>query len=328
MLAAGIVRYVNTTRISQTDGTTTAGAAVTLAGLRKHYGQVRAVDGVDLVIAPGEVVALLGPNGAGKSTTVDMLLGLTRPDAGTVTVFGASPHEAVANGSIGAMLQGGALLDDATVGETVAMVASLHRKPLPVAEALRRTGIADLAARRCNKLSGGQKQRVRFAVALVSDPDLLVLDEPTAAMDVGGRREFWRSMRTFTDSGRTVLFATHYLEEAENYADRVVLMRAGQIVADGSVAEVTSLVAGRVIRAAIPGVTDRALHTLPAVSEVEVRGEQASISSHDSDATLRALLQTFPQARDIEVTAVGLEGAFLSLTSDPADLDVTEGAVR
>jgi ABC-2 type transport system ATP-binding protein len=319
---------VNTTRISQTGSETSAGAAVMLAGLRKHYGQVRAVDGVDLVIAPGEVVALLGPNGAGKSTTVDMLLGLTRPDAGTVTVFGASPHEAVSAGSIGAMLQGGALLDDATVGETVAMVASLHRKPLPVAEALRRTGIEDLASRRCNKLSGGQKQRVRFAVALVSDPDLLVLDEPTAAMDVASRRDFWRSMRTFTDSGRTVLFATHYLEEAENYADRVVLMRAGAVVADGSVAEVTSLVAGRVLRAAVPGASEQVLRTLPGASEVEVRGEQVSISSRDSDATLRALLQTFPQARDIEVTAVGLEGAFLSLTGDTAGSGMTEGVAR
>ncbi|HEV7647391.1 MAG TPA: ABC transporter ATP-binding protein [Actinophytocola sp.] len=304
-----------------------------LAGLRKHYGQVRAVDGVDLVIAPGEVVALLGPNGAGKSTTVDMLLGLSRPDGGTVTVFGASPAEAVSNGSIGAMLQGGALLDDATVGEVVAMVASLHRKPLPVAEVLRRTGIEDLAARRCNKLSGGQKQRVRFAVALVSDPDLLVLDEPTAAMDVAGRRDFWRSMHAYTESGRTVLFATHYLEEAENYADRVVLMRSGRIVADGSVAEVTSLVAGRVLRAAIPGVTEHALRALPGVSEVEVRGEQVTVSSRDSDATLRAVLQMFPQARDIEVTAVGLEGAFLSLTGDGTDsvgtaARATEGASR
>ncbi|MPZ80841.1 MAG: ATP-binding cassette domain-containing protein [Actinophytocola sp.] len=298
-----------------------------LAGLRKHYGQVRAVDGVDLAIAPGEVVALLGPNGAGKSTTVDMLLGLTKPDAGTVTVFGSSPRDAVAAGSIGAMLQGGALLDDATVGETVAMVASLHRAPLPVTEALRRAGIEDLAARRCNKLSGGQKQRVRFAVALVSDPDLLVLDEPTAAMDVASRRDFWRSMHSYTESGRTVLFATHYLEEAENYADRVVLMRAGHIVADGSVAEVTSLVAGRMIRAAVPGATDRAIRMLPAVSEVEVRGDLVSISATDSDATLRALLATFPQARDIEVTAVGLEGAFLSLTADgPAA--ISEGAVR
>jgi ABC-2 type transport system ATP-binding protein len=287
-----------------------------MAGLRKSYGDVHAVAGVDLTIAPGEVVALLGPNGAGKSTTVDMLLGLTKPNAGIVTVFGATPHEAVANGTIGAMLQGGALPDDATVGETVAMVASLHRAPMPVAEALRRGGIEELAGRRCNKLSGGQKQRVRFAVALVSDPDLLVLDEPTAAMDVQSRREFWKSMHGFTNAGRTVLFATHYLEEAESYADRVVLMRAGNIVADGSVAEVTSLVSGRVIRAAIPEVSAAALGRLPAVTEIEVRTNHVAISTADSDTTLRALLATYPQAHDIEVTAMGLEGAFLSLTSD------------
>jgi ABC-2 type transport system ATP-binding protein len=221
-----------------------AGAAVRLTGLRKHYADVRAVDGVDLTIAPGEIVALLGPNGAGKSTTADMILGLTKPDNGEVTVFGTSPDKAVAIGAIGAMLQGGALLDDATVSEMVTMVASLHRKPMPVKEALRRAGIDDLADRRPTKLSGGQKQRVRFAVALVSDPDLLVLDEPTAAMDVGTRREFWKSMYEYTASGRTVLFATHYLEEAEEFADRVVLMRGGKIVADGSVAEVRALAGG------------------------------------------------------------------------------------
>ena len=308
--------FVNTTQISQGGNRISAGAAVMVAGLRKAYGDVRAVDGVDLVIAPGEVVALLGPNGAGKSTTVDMMLGLTRPDSGSVTIFGARPHDAVASGAIGAMLQGGALLDDATVGETVGMVASLHRKPMPVAEALRRSGIEELAGRRCDKLSGGQKQRVRFAVALVSDPDLLVLDEPTAAMDVQSRRDFWKSMHGFTSTGRTVLFATHYLEEAENYADRVVLMRAGRVVADGSVAEVTSLVSGRVVRAAVPGATEAALAVLPGVTEVEVRAAGVAISSGDSDATLRALLATFPQAHDIEVTAVGLEGAFLSLTGD------------
>lgn len=300
---------VNNTGIS-------AGAAVMLAGLRKSYGDVHAVAGVDLTIAPGEVVALLGPNGAGKSTTVDMLLGLTLPDTGTVTLFGTSPHDAVATGMIGAMLQGGALPDDATVGETVAMVASLHRSPMPVAEALRRSGVDDLVNRRCYKLSGGQKQRVRFAVALVSDPDLLVLDEPTAAMDVQSRREFWKSMHGFTNTGRTVLFATHYLEEAESYADRVVLMRAGRIVADGSVAEVTSLVAGRVIRAAVPKATEAALAMMVGVTEVEFRASRAVISTNDSDKTLRELLATYPQAYDIEVAAVGLEGAFLSLTTD------------
>ncbi|MBN6037580.1 ABC transporter ATP-binding protein [Amycolatopsis sp. 195334CR] len=290
--------------------------AVRLSGLRKHFGGVRAVDGVDLAIAPGEVVALLGPNGAGKSTTVDLLLGLTRPDAGTATVFGLSPAEAVADGVVGAMLQGGALLDDATVGEMVEMVASLHRAPLPVGEALRRAGVTELAGRRGTKLSGGQQQRARFAIALVSDPSLLVLDEPTAAMDVGTRREFWRGMHEFTDAGRTVLFATHYLEEAEDFADRVVLMRAGRVVADGSVAQVRALAGGRTIRAVVPGLSAAAAGALPGVSEVEQRGEQLALSSRDSDATLRALLSEYPAAHEIEVSAVGLEGAFLSLTAE------------
>jgi ABC-2 type transport system ATP-binding protein len=274
-----------------------AGAAVSLRGLRKHYGEVRAVDGVNLVIAPGEVVALLGPNGAGKSTTVDMMLGLTRPDAGDSRIFGQTPQEAVASGTVGAMLQEGSLLDDASVGETVAMIASLHRKPMPVAEALRRAGVEDLAGRRCTKLSGGQKQRVRFAVALVCDPHLLVLDEPTSAMDVGTRREFWKSMKEFTDAGRTVVFATHYLDEAEEFADRVVLMRRGTVIADGSVAEVRSTVSGRTLTA-------------------EVRGQRADLGCADSDAAIRALLTAYPQSYDIEIKAVGLEEAFLALTGD------------
>lgn len=301
-----------------------AGAAIRLGGIAKRYGDVRAVKRVDLTIAPGEVVALLGPNGAGKSTTVDMILGLTTPDEGTVSVFGQTPADAVRAGMIGAMLQGGTLLDDLTVRETVGLVAKLHRRPMPVRDALRSAGVEDIADRRANKLSGGQKQRVRFAVALVSDPDLLVLDEPTAAMDVGSRREFWKSMYSFTDTGRTVLFATHYLEEAEEFADRVVLMRAGEIVADGSVAEVRALAGGRTIRAVLPaGVSDELVSTLPAVTSFELRGERVALSSSDSDTTLRALLAAVPAVRDIEIGAVGLEGAFLSLTSDE-----TEEAVR
>ncbi|PKV99780.1 ABC-2 type transport system ATP-binding protein [Amycolatopsis echigonensis] len=301
-----------------------AGAAIRLGGIAKRYGDVRAVSHVDLTIAPGEVVALLGPNGAGKSTTVDMILGLTTPDEGTVSVFGQAPADAVRAGMIGAMLQGGTLLDDLTVRETVGLVAKLHRRPMPVRDALRAAGVEDIADRRANKLSGGQKQRVRFAVALVSDPDLLVLDEPTAAMDVGSRREFWKSMYSFTDTGRTVLFATHYLEEAEEFADRVVLMRAGEVVADGSVAQVRALAGGRTIRAVLPaGVSDQLVSTLPAVTSFELRGERVALSSSDSDTTLRALLAAVPAVRDIEIGAVGLEGAFLSLTSDE-----TEEAVR
>jgi ABC-2 type transport system ATP-binding protein len=293
-----------------------AGAAVSLGGLRKHYGEVRAVDGVDLVIAPGEVVALLGPNGAGKSTTVDMLVGLTRPDAGEARIFGQTPQEAVATGTVGAMLQEGSLLEDATVGETVAMIASLHRKPMPVAEALRRAGVEDLVGRRCTKLSGGQKQRVRFAVALVCDPHLLVLDEPTSAMDVGTRREFWRSMKEFTDAGKTVLFATHYLDEAEEFADRVVLMRDGRVVADGSVAEVRSAASGRTLIAQVPGATEAAMAALPGVRGVQLRGQRVELDCVDSDAAVRALLGAYQQAYDIEIKAVGLEEAFLALTSD------------
>ncbi|GAA4550990.1 ABC transporter ATP-binding protein [Amycolatopsis samaneae] len=311
------------TREISRDPAVAAGAAVHLTGLRKHYGEVRAVDGVDLTIAPGEVVALLGPNGAGKSTTVDLLLGLSTPDSGTASVFGRTPFDAVRAGMIGAMLQGGALLEDLTVGETVGMVAALHHRPMPVREALRRAGIEDLANRRATKLSGGQKQRVRFAVALVSDPDLLVLDEPTAAMDVGTRREFWKSMYEFTDSGRTVLFATHYLEEAEEFADRVVLLRAGKIVADGSVAEVRALAGGRTIRAGVPGATEPVIAALPAITGYELRGDRVAISSADSDTTLRALMAAVPAVHDIEIGAVGLEGAFLSLTGDETDQEPT-----
>ncbi|WP_086824547.1 ABC transporter ATP-binding protein [Allokutzneria sp. NRRL B-24872] len=292
------------------------GAAIHISGLKKHYGAVRAVDGIDLSIAPGEVVALLGPNGAGKSTAVDMILGLTKPDHGEVTIFGKSPKEAVSHGTIGAMLQSGALLDDATVGEMVGMVASLHRKPMPVKEALRRAGIADLVKRRSTRLSGGQKQRVRYAVALVSDPDLLILDEPTAAMDVGTRREFWHSMQEFTAAGRTVVFATHYLEEAEEFADRVIFMKAGKIVADGSVAEVQALAAGRTLHAKIPGATQAEIEALPGVADVDVRHDKVVIVSSSSDTTLRALLARFPNARDIEIAGVSLDEAFITLTSN------------
>jgi ABC-2 type transport system ATP-binding protein len=309
-------------RLEPDRGAVSAGAAVSLVGLHKSYADIHAVDGVDLVIAPGEVVALLGPNGAGKSTTVDMLLGLTKPDTGDVRVFGQTANEAVANGTVGAMLQEGSLLEDATVGETIAMIASLHRNPMPVAEAMRRAGIEDLAKRRCTKLSGGQKQRVRFAVALVCDPHLLVLDEPTSAMDVGTRREFWQSMKEFTDAGKTVLFATHYLDEAEEFADRVVMMRAGRVIADGSVAEVRAAASGRTLTAQVPGASDAEMRALPGVSGVEMRGTRVELDCADSDAAARALIAGYPQAHDIEIKAVGLEEAFLALTSEP------DGSIR
>ncbi|RIQ11684.1 ABC transporter ATP-binding protein [Jiangella rhizosphaerae] len=296
----------------------TAPHAVRLAGLRKSYGETVAVDGVDLEIAPGEIVALLGPNGAGKSTTVELILGLSRPDAGTVTVFGRPPRAAVDAGMVGAMLQDGAMLEDATVGELVALFASVHRHPLAVDEVLERAGIADLAGRRATELSGGQTQRVRFALALVPDPDLVILDEPTVAMDVATRREFWAAMRRFVAAGRTVLFATHYLDEADGFADRIVLLRDGRVVADGTPRHVKSIVAVRTVRATVPDLSADVLHELFGTDGVSVDGADVRIRTADGDGVLRTLLARSPQAHDIEVTGAGLEEAFLSITEGSA----------
>jgi ABC-2 type transport system ATP-binding protein len=194
----------------------------------------------------------------------------------------------------------------------------MYPKPLPLNEVLTRAGLAELAGRKVGALSGGERQRVRFAVALVSDPDLLVLDEPTVAMDVAARREFWTAMRSYTDTGRTVVFATHYLAEAEDYADRVVLLRAGRVVADGSVSQVRSLAAGRVITAKIADADQAALAALPGVTSVLLRGEAAELACADSDAALRELLNRHPHAHDIEVRGAGLEAAFVTLTRQEA----------
>jgi ABC-2 type transport system ATP-binding protein len=287
---------------------------IRISGLRKHYGEVRAVDGVDIDIAAGEVVALLGPNGAGKSTTIDMLLGLTRPDAGQISIFGMTPEQATASGAVGAMLQTGSLIQGLTVRELIEMLAALYPKAMPVDDVLKRARIDDIANRRSEKLSGGQTQRVRFAMALVPDPDVLVLDEPTVAMDVETRHAFWGSMREFATSGRTVLFATHYLDEADAFADRIVLISQGVIVADGPTTEIKATVGGRTIRATLPGADATALELLPGVSKAEVRGDSVLLHCSDSDAAVRALLAGYPAARDLEISGADLEQAFLTLT--------------
>jgi ABC-2 type transport system ATP-binding protein len=265
-------------------------------------------------VAPGETVALLGPNGAGKSTTIDMLLGLLEPDAGSISVFGSSPTAAVDRGAVGAMLQTGSLLRDLTGRELVSMIAGLYPAPLAVADVLELTGISDFADQRTQKLSGGQTQRVRFAIALVSNPDLLVLDEPTAALDVEGRHAFWATMQEFAAGGRTILFATHYLEEADAFADRVVLMSHGAIVADGPPNEIKAMVGTRTIRATLPDVAPEALERLPGVTHASRRGAAVVLACGDSDAAIKALLAAYPAAHDIEITGAGLEEAFLRLT--------------
>ncbi|WP_445152501.1 ABC transporter ATP-binding protein [Baekduia sp. Peel2402] len=302
------------------ESSTTTTSGIHLAGLvktfRTPHGPVEAVRGVDIAIEPGETVALLGPNGAGKSTTIDMLLGLAEPDTGTVSLFGGAPQDAIAAGRVGAMLQTGALLRDLTVRELIAMMASLYPAPLGVEEVLDLTGLAKTAEQRTEKLSGGQAQRVRFACALVANPDLLVLDEPTVAMDVEGRHAFWATMREFAQRGTTIVFATHYLEEADDFADRAVLMAHGQVVADGPTTEIKARVGSRTIRATLPEAgSDDALRSLPGVTAIDRRGAAVTLRCNDSDAAIRALLSHFPTARDIEISGAGLEEAFLELTA-------------
>jgi len=301
------------------------GSAVELLNLTRTFRSpggetVRAVDGVDLSIAPGEVVAFLGPNGAGKTTTLDMLLGLTTPTSGEVRVFEQPPRQAVAAGRVSAVLQTGGLLRDLTVAETVRMIASTYRHHAPVGEVLERAGLTPLSRRRVAKLSGGEQQRLRFALALLPDPDLVVLDEPTAGMDVSARREFWDTMHADALAGRTVVFATHYLEEAEAFARRTVMIAGGRIVADGPTEEVRARASGRTVSADLPddpSLATRALRLLrgiPDVHEVTTTGRRVRVVAGDSDRVARLLLTDLGLS-GLEVTGGSLEAAFLAITA-------------
>jgi ABC-2 type transport system ATP-binding protein len=296
--------------------------ALRLRDLHRHFGAVQAVRGLDLEIQRGEIVAFLGPNGAGKTTTIDMVLGLSRPTSGTVEVLGGTPDDAIARGEIAAVMQTGGLLKDLTVRETVQMMGSLFRHSRPVDEVLARAGVAEIADRRVGKCSGGQQQRLRFALALLPDPELLVLDEPTTGMDVEGRRDFWSAIRADAARGRTVVFATHYLDEADAYADRIVLVSRGRVVADGSAAQIKNLASGRTVSATLPDVTEVELAAVEGVQRVERRGDRVLLRSSDSDAVARHLL-TRTAARDVEITSSGLEDAFLALTGDHGSSETT-----
>ncbi|WP_330287970.1 ABC transporter ATP-binding protein [Streptomyces sp. NBC_00576] len=282
----------------------------------KSYGEVRAVDGLTLTLRPGETVALLGPNGAGKSTTLDLLLGLKQPDSGTVRVLGKSPRDAIVGGHVGAMLQSGGLMDEVTVRELVSLVCALHPRPFPVGEVLSRAGITHLADRKVNKLSGGQEQRVRFALATAGDSALIVLDEPTTGMDVTARQAFWATMREQADQGRTVLFATHYLEEADAIADRVLVLHRGRLLADGTAAEIKAKAGARRISFDLEALAEEAvLRTLPFLTSLDVSGQTVRIQSSDADATVHAVYGLGLYPRNLEVAGLGLEQAFVTLTA-------------
>ncbi len=289
--------------------------AIQAEGLHKSFGKVHAVRGLDLTVQQGEVVAFLGPNGAGKTTTIDMILGLSAPDTGSVSVFGRTPRAAIARGQVAAVMQTGGLLRDISVRETVQLTAAMFDSSRPVDEVLTRAGILDIADRKVEKCSGGQQQRLRFAMALVSDPGLLILDEPTTGMDVAGRRDFWSAIRADASRGRTVIFATHYLEEADAYADRIVLVRHGTIVADGTAAQVKNLASGRTVRATLPPGDRELLAGLPPAAAVDYDAGRVTVRTADSDSVVRYLLNN-TGAHDLEVVANNLEEAFVALTAD------------
>ncbi|MFC6083324.1 ABC transporter ATP-binding protein [Sphaerisporangium aureirubrum] len=289
--------------------------AIELTGVSKRYGEVLAVDDLNLTVEPGRTVALLGPNGAGKSTTITMLLGLLRPTSGRVRVLGRTPGEAVAAGQIGAMLQEGTLIPELTVRELVDFVRRLYPDPLPLGEVLRTADLTDLASRRAARLSGGQTQRVRFALAIAGAPKILVLDEPTAAMDVESRRAFWAGMRAYAALGRTVLFATHYLREADENSDRVIVMARGGIVADGTAAEIKAGAGGGTVGFSLGAQSAAGLDALPGVTGVEIVSGTVTLRTSDADATVAALYRrTTLDVRGLTVGGADLEDAFLSLT--------------
>lgn len=307
-------------------------AAVELHDLTKTFrprgGEpVRAVDGVDLSIGTGEVVAFLGPNGAGKTTTLDMVLGLTSPTSGTITTLGEAPRRAVADGRVSAVLQTGGLLRDLSVRETVRMIASTYTEHAGVDEVIERAGLTRLAGRKVSKASGGEQQRLRFALALLPDPDLLVLDEPTAGMDVTARREFWDTMHAEAGQGRTIVFATHYLEEADAFARRIVMIAGGRIVADGTTEQIRARASGRTVTADLPDDPSRAtralqvLRSIPEVHEVTTSGRRVEVASSDSDAVARTLLTDLGGSA-LEITSGSLETAFLSITASHETTEV------
>ena len=313
-------------------GRTAPAPAIDARGLRKAFGSLVAVDDLDLTIRTGEVVAFLGPNGAGKSTTLDMVLGLTRPDAGTIELLGSAPDQVVQSGRVGVILQDGGLLDDFTVGETLRVMSSMqpqhsHRRSggTRIDDVVDQADLGQILTRRVSRCSGGERQRLRLALALLPSPELLVLDEPTAGMDVSARIAFWETMRTQTRRGRTVLFATHYLEEAASFADRIVIIAHGRLVADGSVDEIRALGDGALVTATWPGISEEALGQhladCPAAGSIGhavVHGEHVELRTTDSDAVARWLLSTTP-AEHLGIGAASLNEVFTALTSGGSD---------
>lgn len=289
--------------------------SVEFRGVTKSFGEVVALNGLDFSVYPGEVLAMLGPNGAGKSTVVDLMLGLRKPDTGSVTVLGTDPMKAVAQGKVSALLQRGSLPVGARVGEILDLSRRLYGSSRTLDEVIELAGLTGLAKRRADGLSGGQEQRVRFGMAIAGHPELLFLDEPTVALDVEARQHFWRSVQQLAKEGTTIVFATHYLEEADENADRVVLLRRGEVIAEGPPSTIKAATSIRMVRFTLENSEKAQFSTLPGVVDFEVHGEEIALRCDDADTAVAELYSRLGKLRDIQVSGAGLEEAMLALTS-------------
>jgi ABC-2 type transport system ATP-binding protein len=304
--------------VEQTDrssATITNSSVARLEGVSKNYGNVRALHGVNFQVQAGEVVALLGPNGAGKTTAVKLLLGLMPPSAGKVRVFGCDPTSPENRMRTGAMLQVGRVPETLRVYEHIDLFSTYYQRSLPVAEVLAAAGLEKLRDRKYAELSGGQKQRVLFALAICGDPDLLFLDEPTVGLDVEARRMLWEEIRNLVSRGKTILLTTHYLQEADALADRIAVIRQGEIIAQGTPAEIKSQTSGKRIRC-ITSLSVSSLRQIRGVTEVREDREAVEIHADAAEPIVRELLARDASLSGLEISSAGLEEAFLSLTQD------------
>jgi ABC-2 type transport system ATP-binding protein len=283
--------------------------------VRKTYGQVKAINNVDLSIRQGELLALLGPNGAGKTTAVKLLLGVAKPTAGSVSVFGGNPVDARVRVRTGAMLQVAKVPETLRVREHIDLFSSYYPSPLPLAETLALGGLETIANRKFGELSGGQKQRVLFALALCGNPDMLFLDEPTVGLDVEARRLLWDQIRKLLAKGKTILLTTHYLQEADALATRVVVINRGVIIAEGTPSEIKAQTAGKRIRC-VTSLSIEIVRRMHGVLEVRQDREALEIKATEAEPVLRELLDGDRLISGIEVASAGLEEAFLALTTE------------
>ena len=287
----------------------------TLINITKRYGTTVALDGLDLSLRPGEVVALLGPNGAGKSTAIKLLLGLIAPTSGTSRVFGSDPRETTTRTRVGAMLQVARVTETLRVREHLDLFRSYYPNPLPVSEILRIAQLQGIEDRLFSQLSGGQKQRVLFALAICGNPDLVFLDEPTVGMDIEARRALWQQIRSLSDQGKTVLLTTHYLEEADALAHRIIVINKGRVISEGTPTEIKRNSGGRTIRC-YTNLSREFLLTLPSVTSVEFNAGAVVVAATDAETVLREMLLRDETLSGLEVASPALEDAFLALTKN------------